>query len=595
MAAAVAAPGEAPRYFSHPNYANSPLPEVSTTPGATSYVGNPLVDRAYATDNASGVFVVLDDAPLPAGMLTSFETWNQATAGGSFQPSAGLTFHAYLLRPTGAANEYTVVFDSGALDVPALATAGTSERVTFSVANLTVRTGDLVAFYGQGVPLDIGAGGDAVAYPATQPLQDTTVALGSADYPDLGQARTYSFGANVVAPDEITGGLRKFVDPLPDLRDLVATPDTTSYPGTDFYRIGLVEYTSQMHKDLANQTQLRGYVQLNADGTPMGDPSYLGPAIVAEKGKPVRVEFRNLLPTGAGGNLFLPVDTTVMGSGMTPVGNELMEANPETVDPQVPMCNDPATKPSMVADGSCYPVNRATLHLHGGITPWISDGTPHQWITPATEDTPFPQGVSVQNVPDMNPEAVDDPADGVQTFYYTNAQSARLMSTTTTHGASRASTSTPARPRRTSSRTTPSRRSSTPGRSPGPTPLFRSSSRTRPSCRTMPSSPSRTRPGTRRPGAARATSGCRTCTRRRRTRVTPPASTPTVAGPTVPGSGRPPPTWSTHRSTTRTTTRCATPRPGGASRRSCRARRTTPWAWRRSWTPRSSTARRTRR
>ena len=42
-----------------------------------------------------------------------------------------------------------------------------------------------------------------------------------------------------------------------------------------------------------------------------------------------------------------------------------------------------------------------TLHLHGGITPWISDGTPHQWITPANETTPWPQGVSVQNVPDM--------------------------------------------------------------------------------------------------------------------------------------------------------------------------------------------------
>ena len=34
-AAAAAAPGDAPRYFSHPNYANSPLPEVTTTPGAT--------------------------------------------------------------------------------------------------------------------------------------------------------------------------------------------------------------------------------------------------------------------------------------------------------------------------------------------------------------------------------------------------------------------------------------------------------------------------------------------------------------------------------------------------------------------------------
>ena len=73
----------------------------------------------------------------------------------------------------------------------------------------------------------------------------------------------------------------------------------------------------------------------------------------------------------------------------------------------------------------CFKQNRATLHLHGGITPWISDGTPHQWITPAGEDTDWPQGVSVGNVPDMNVcEAKDD---GCQTFYYTNQQSARLM------------------------------------------------------------------------------------------------------------------------------------------------------------------------
>jgi FtsP/CotA-like multicopper oxidase with cupredoxin domain len=66
--------------------------------------------------------------------------------------------------------------------------------------------------------------------------------------------------------------------------------------------------------------------------------------------------------------------------------------------------------------------NRGTLHLHGGITPWISDGTPHQWITPTAENTPYPKGVSVRNVPDM-----PDPGPGAQTFFYTNQQSARLQ------------------------------------------------------------------------------------------------------------------------------------------------------------------------
>ena len=75
--------------------------------------------------------------------------------------------------------------------------------------------------------------------------------------------------------------------------------------------------------------------------------------------------------------------------------------------------------------GYCYADNRATLHLHGGITPWISDGTPHQWITPAGEITDYPQGVSVEPVPDMGDTG--DPNDGTMTFYYTNQQSARLM------------------------------------------------------------------------------------------------------------------------------------------------------------------------
>ena len=35
---------------------------------------------------------------------------------------------------------------------------------------------------------------------------------------------------------------------------------------------------------------------------------------------------------------------------------------------------------------TCYTENRATLHLHGGNTPWISDGTPHQWTVPVGDN-----------------------------------------------------------------------------------------------------------------------------------------------------------------------------------------------------------------
>ncbi|HET9656127.1 MAG TPA: hypothetical protein VFP72_12280 [Kineosporiaceae bacterium] len=225
-------------------------------------------------------------------------------------------------------------------------------------------------------------------------------------------------------------GIRKFVDSLPGLgaankNDLgqyipIAQPNTTAFPGSDYYVIAVRQYTEQLHADLP-PTTLRGYVQEATDAAgkvqrdAAGKPidvapiHYLGPFISAQKGRAVRIKFVNELPTGTGGDLFLPVDTTAMGAGKGPDGT------------------------------TSYAQNRATLHLHGGNTPWISDGTPHQWTTPAGENTTYPKGVSVSYVPDMwydkngdpvpagTAGATNDPGAGAMTFYYTNQQSARLM------------------------------------------------------------------------------------------------------------------------------------------------------------------------
>ena len=216
-----------------------------------------------------------------------------------------------------------------------------------------------------------------------------------------GAAATATFTSNA-GSFVITGGIRKFVDSLPGLGPSgannlgqfipVAVPDTTTYPGSDFYRIELRQYTEKMHSDLP-ATTLRGYVQVNAGGTPIAPIHYLGPVIVATRDRPVRVKFVNKLPTGTGGNLLIPCDTTYMGAGAGP-------------------------------SGGSYTQNRATLHLHGGNTIWISDGTPHQWTTPATENTPYPSGVAVKNVPDMDGGVEPQ---GTLTFFYSNQQSARLM------------------------------------------------------------------------------------------------------------------------------------------------------------------------
>jgi FtsP/CotA-like multicopper oxidase with cupredoxin domain/fibronectin type 3 domain-containing protein len=249
-------------------------------------------------------------------------------------------------------------------------------------------------------------------------------------------------------------GIRKFVDTLPGLGPTgannlqqyipVGVPDQVTFPGADYYEIAVVEYQEQMHSDLP-PTTLRGYVQLETSvitgshyalpGGKLGvdRPHYLGPTIVAQKDRPVRITFYNLLATGAEGDLFLPVDTTLMGSGEANMDMPFdpMPNTGGSVTDMVrnPMCTEKYFDPAM--RDMCFSENRATLHLHGGNSPWISDGTPHQWITPANETTTWPEGVSVQSVPDMVgvPGVPDCSAanDGCMTFYYTNQQSARLM------------------------------------------------------------------------------------------------------------------------------------------------------------------------
>ena len=188
-------------------------------------------------------------------------------------------------------------------------------------------------------------------------------------------------------------GIRKFVNRMAGVgagnaNDLgnfipVATPLPSPIAGekADYYKIELKRYTQQVHSDLP-PTLFQGYRDASGGDT----PHYLGPIIFAQRDRPVRVQFKNSLPAGHAGDPFLPVDTTMKGDGFD-------------------------------ATGAQYPNNRALLHLHGGVTPWISDGTPHQWITPDGK-----KGVSQRNVPDMA-----DPGTGADTWYWTNHQSGRMM------------------------------------------------------------------------------------------------------------------------------------------------------------------------
>jgi FtsP/CotA-like multicopper oxidase with cupredoxin domain len=199
--------------------------------------------------------------------------------------------------------------------------------------------------------------------------------------------------------------LRKFVDSLPGFGPTKANNLKTYIPlataekwidpngkltTDDYLEIAAIEYSQKLHTDLARETHLRGYVQLSTprnpgkhialrylDGTPILDasgvqvyaydnPHHLGPVINATRGTPLRVKFVNLLPMAS--QLFLPVDSTVTGAGV----------GPDAVTP--------------------YSHNRASLHLVGGEVPWISAGTPHQWIAPAGETNPGVTSMAVTGV-----------------------------------------------------------------------------------------------------------------------------------------------------------------------------------------------------
>jgi parallel beta-helix repeat protein len=373
-----------------------------------------------------------------------------------------------------------------------------------------------------------GSGASATATVSGGVITDIVIVSGGTDYTAPQVAIVDPTGVDAVATallgGDLMGGIRKFVDSLPGMGETnannlgdyipIAVADRVTYPGCEYYEIAVVQYTQQMHSDLP-PTLLRGYVQLetpvnyvvskhiplwNPDGTPIrlangtqavgvDDPHYLGPTIVSIRDVPTRIKFSNLLPTGTGGDLFLPVDTTVMGSGMSPhmimpmhthytAGNltvsihamephnlsvgslvKLRGFTPDAYNGEfrvvliysnlsfrITLKTDPGSAATVLGEVSeMYLQDRATLHLHGGYVPWISDGTPHQWTTPAGETTQYPKGVSVQYVPDMwfvngtvVPNTVgqtsapvvgatNDPGNGSLTFYYNNQQSARLM------------------------------------------------------------------------------------------------------------------------------------------------------------------------
>ncbi len=445
---------------------------VAVTATGTGYTSAPAVAITDSTGLGTGatatsalIITAVTVTAAGSGYSTaSAPTVNITDATGPGAGALATATMAIIATVTSPGTGYTVppmvnITDSGGPGAGAVATA------TLKVVGLTLGTHGIGYTEAPMVMFNGGGGSGATATAAITPdaVFAITVTNGGTNYTTAsvsfggggggtGAAAATSISGSVASVNVtnggagyVSGGIRKFVDSLPGLGSTnannlgqyisVAVPDQTTYPGSDYYEIGLVQYRQKLSSDLP-ATLLRGYVQLetsvmnvgagsrhiqlfneNVNGThtailiggnpvyAFDHPEYLGTTIIAQKDRPVRVKFTNLLPIGSGGDLFIPVDTTVMGAGAGPV------------DSTGAPCDS-----TVRTDCATYTQNRATLHLHGGVTPWISDGTPNQWITPAGETTKYPEGVSVVNVPDM-----PDPGPGSETFFYTNQQSARLM------------------------------------------------------------------------------------------------------------------------------------------------------------------------
>ena len=171
----------------------------------------------------------------------------------------------------------------------------------------------------------------------------------------------------------------------------VAQPDgTRRFTGStltaNHYTIEINQFKDQLHPSLP-PTTLWGYNPTLALGVAPGaivPQKHLGGIIIAQKGVPTQITFRNNLPD----RHILPVDTSIQGS-----------------DPSVTQ-------------------NRTSTHLHGGLVPWFSDGGPFAFF-----DRIGNKGVSfVQNavLRPLETAAKTVPVNEAE-YYYPNNQSARLM------------------------------------------------------------------------------------------------------------------------------------------------------------------------
>lgn len=183
-------------------------------------------------------------------------------------------------------------------------------------------------------------------------------------------------------------GLAKFIQPLRGVGGAgipVAASDghrTRAGITATHYSFSMEQFEDQLHPGLANPTRLWGYRPSNVAP---GSQRHLGGIVVAQRGSPVQITVTNALPASH----LLPVDPTIAGA-------EKGQA-----------------------------ANHASMHLHGGFVPWISDGGPLAWFDPAGGYGP--SAANAQGGGTVFKAVAPSLAAGAAEYYYPNNQGARLL------------------------------------------------------------------------------------------------------------------------------------------------------------------------
>jgi len=156
-----------------------------------------------------------------------------------------------------------------------------------------------------------------------------------------------------------------------DMIPPVALPNTTLYPGYDYYKVSAREFTQGL-RNMSNPTTFWGY---NIDPDPqapgrtnylIGRQGYIGGVIIGRTGRPIKLEVENCLTVGGTpGGAPLPLHCVKLPEGSADVIDNTIAGSPSGYS-SVPGGNLP---------------NRIATHLHGGDARWDSDGHPLTWYS----------------------------------------------------------------------------------------------------------------------------------------------------------------------------------------------------------------------